>query len=137
MENYLFLKSMSTDVQITDFNRKYLLDLSDFNVPVISTDATERGKFEDALIKKIFETKSGESGSSLNTIIKSVNMSYGVGSRESTDTTSEINKCIFGVISNVKLTKSDFCWEIASHNVSLYSGHLGLSRTHYSSCSSK
>ena len=93
---------MSTDVQITDFNRKYLLDLSDFNVPVISSDSEERGKFEDALIKKIFETKCNTAGTDLNTTITSMKMSYGVGSRESTDTESEINKCIFGIISDIR-----------------------------------
>lgn len=95
-----------TDVQITTYNRKYKLDLSKFNEPELGTDTAN--DFAKAIVEKIFATSTtnGTPTAPPYTTVTSYKMTYGIGVRgtgESATDPSEINKCIFGVISDVEL----------------------------------
>ena len=99
--------STKTNVQITTYNRKYKLDLSNFNEPEFSTETGNTANdFAKAIVNKIFVTTDNGPTETINTIVTSCKMTYGIGVRgtgESPTEPSEINKCIFGVISDIEL----------------------------------
>lgn len=101
---------MTTNVQIVTYNRKYQLDLSNFSVPVLPTwtdsNTEEIVNLEKAIIKKIFYSKfDGDDITGIDTTVASYNIAFGVGKGDPSDT-SDIDKCVFGIVSNVKLVKA-------------------------------
>ena len=102
--------STKTNVQITTYNRKYKLDLSKFNEPEFGTDdGNTADDFAKAIINKIFVTTNDGPTETINTIVTSCKMTYGIGVRgtgESATEPSDINKCVFGVISDIELSSA-------------------------------
>lgn len=103
---------MSLEVQIVDFNKKYEMDIKDFdNVSVKYNDSTQKDLFEKVLVCKLYgvdyklETETDPQTNEITTTIKYTNYSkiefkimYGSGAEQK----GVIPKGVFGLVNDFK-----------------------------------